>query len=148
MVSEDKLFELFINPESPLYVGTNPPLFNIEENMDNTPCLGGFGTLCITPTLDLNICVSLPMAVANLNIISIKNVWMDAIHHNPESKLYQWQAVTNSDLTECYKEDYCKFCHYCAGMGYLENGYLKKSDILCKQAKAKQRAFNYLKDQN
>lgn len=144
VVDENKLFDLFINSESPLYIGTNPPLFDIEENKDTTPCLGGIGSLCITPTMDVNICVSMPMSVGNLKETSIKDIWMDAIHHKEDSKLYKWQSVTNSDLTECYKEDYCKFCHYCAGMGLLENGYLKKSDILCTQAKVKQRAYYYL----
>ena len=53
--------------------------------------------------------------------------------------------VTFKDLKECYKEDYCKFCAYCPGMGMLENGFLKKSDVLCNQAKAKQKAYEHNK---
>ena len=63
-----------------------------------------------------------------------------------KSRLYQWHCVTLANLTECYKEDYCAFCNYCPGMGYLENGYLKHSDVQCAQAKAKMKAYYHLKE--
>lgn len=31
-------------------------------------------------------------------------------------------------------------------MGYLENGFMKKSNVLCLQAKAKMKAYLYLKE--
>ena len=60
------------------------------------------------------------------------------------SKLYQWQKLCLADYTQCFHEEYCAFCHFCPGMGYLENGYLKKSDILCLQAKVGMKAFPFL----
>ena len=62
------------------------------------------------------------------------------------SMLYKWHSVTLADCKDCYKEDYCAFCNYCPGMGYLENGYLKRSDVQCSQAKAKMKAYYYLKE--
>ena len=49
--------------------------------------------------------------------------------------------MTIGDLPDCYKHDYCRYCRYCPGMGYLENGYLRKSDVQCMQAKARMRAY-------
>ena len=86
--------------------------------------------------------------LGNLNEVSLKDIWQGAINKDKNSKLYQWQQVSFKDLEECYKEDYCAFCSYCAGMGMLENGYLKKSDVLCRQAKVKQRAYKDLQKQD
>lgn len=144
-LNDDDLFFLFSNKESPLYVGNNPKLFDYEKNKDTSPCLGGFNGLCVTPNCDFKICVSVPSVLTNYKQTTLKSLWEGAINKEKSNPLFQWQMITNSDLKECYKYDYCKFCHYCAGMAELENGYLKKSNILCKQAKAKQKAYEYLK---
>ena len=94
--------------------------------------------------IEVHPCVSLPINLGNLNDISLKDIWQGSVNKDLNSKLYQWQQVSFKDLKECYKEDYCAFCSYCAGMGMLENGYLKKSDVLCRQAKVKQKAYNDL----
>lgn len=143
-LSEDDLFNLFSDENSPLYVGKEPYLFNIEEHKGESLCFGGFSGICVSPDLQIHVCSSLPLSLGDLKNESLKTIWDDAIQHKQESKLYQWQKKTFADLTDCYKHSYCKFCHYCAGMGYLENGYLKKSDVLCSQAKAKEKAYKYL----
>ena len=58
---------------------------------------------------------------------------------------FRMQKVRIADFGECHKEEYCAFCDFCPGMGYLENGFLKKSDVLCMQAKTKMKAYKYLK---
>lgn len=146
VLDEDKLFSLYTDPASPLYVGTDFVPFDYEKIKDSSPCLGGFTGLCVNPEGKVTICVSMPLSVGNLNNVSIKEIWKSAMEACPDSKLYKWQQVRISDCTECYKKDYCAFCNYCPGMGYLENGYLKHSDVLCAQAKVKMRAFHYLKD--
>ena len=143
-LSEDDLFKLFANPESPLYIGKKPYMFDIKEHQNESLCFGGFSGLCISPELEAHVCVSLPMSLGNLKKESLTKIWSDACQNKAESKLYQWRKTTYEDLEECYKESYCRFCHYCGGMGYLENGYLKKSGVLCSQAKAKERAHNHL----
>ncbi|MDY6367575.1 MAG: radical SAM protein [Clostridia bacterium] len=145
-LNEDELFNLYINPESPLFLHEDFKPKNYEKIKDCSPCFGGFSGVCVNPNGNVVICVSLPYSVGNINYESIKDIWQNAVNKNPESKLYQWQKVTISDLKDCYKNDYCSFCNYCPGMGYLENGYLKKSDVLCLQAKTKMRAYNYLKN--
>ena len=143
-LDEEDLFELFSNPESPLYIGSEPYIFNIADHLDESLCFGGFSGLCVAPSLEVHVCTSLPMSLGNLHEESLTKIWEDAGQKLENSKLYQWRKKTYEDLVDCYKQSYCRFCHYCAGMGYLENGYLKKSDVLCKQAKAKERAYNYL----
>lgn len=147
IVGENDLYELYTNPESPLYL-KDIKKRDINEMKDESLCYAGCYTLCITPTCEVRPCVSLPIDTGNLNKVGLKDIWQNALNKNPDSKLYQWQQVTFKDLTECYKEDYCAFCGYCAGMGMLENGYLKKSDVLCKQAKVKQKAFEFNKSKN
>ena len=142
VVKEDDLFELYTNPESILYF-KDIKKRNISKMQDESLCYAGCYTLCITPNLEVRPCVSLPFNLGNLKGTSLKEIWQQAINKNLNSKLYQWQKVTFKDLKECYKEDYCKFCAYCPGMGMLENGFLKKSDVLCRQAKVKQKAFKH-----
>lgn len=140
VVKEDELYELYTNIESPLYF-KHGKLRDISKMRDECLCYAGCYTLCITPNLEVRPCVSLPINLGNLNEISLKDIWINAINKKNDSKLYQWQQVTFNDLKECYKEDYCQFCAYCPGMGMLENGFLMKSDVLCRQAKVKQQAF-------
>lgn len=140
IISEEDLSELYTNPESPLYV-KDIKKRDITKILNEGLCSAGSFSLCISPTLEVHPCVSLPINLGNLNAISIKEIWQNALNKNKDSELYKWQQVSFKDLKECYKEDYCAFCAYCAGMGMLENGFLKKSDVLCRQAKVKQRAY-------
>jgi len=140
VVKEDDLYKLYTNPKSPLYA-KNLAKRDVAKLQNETLCYAGSRGLSISPTLDVYPCISLPINLGNLNSTSLKNIWKAAIDKKADSRLYQWQQVTHKDLKDCYKEDYCAFCVYCAGMGMLENGYLKKSDILCRQAKMKQKAY-------
>lgn len=147
VLDEDELFRLYIDPKSPLYIGKEFEKINLEEIMNEAPCLGGFVGLCINPLGEVTICASMPLSVGNLNSTSLKKIWLSAMAAEADSKLYEWHQVCISDCIECYKNDYCAFCNYCPGMGYLENGYLKHSDVLCAQAKVKMKAYNYLREQ-
>lgn len=143
VVGEEDLYKLYTNPESPLYF-KNIKKRDIKNLQNESLCYAGCHTLCITPILEVRPCVSLPINLGNLSEISLKDIWENALNKKANSKLYQWQQVTFKDLKECYKEDFCQYCAYCPGMGMLENGYLMKSDILCRQAKAKMKAYNKL----
>ena len=143
IVREDDLYELYTNPKSPFYLKEISKR-DIKKMQDESLCYAGCYTLCITPSLEVHPCVSLPINLGNLNEKSLKDIWQKAINKNYDSKLYQWQQVTFKDLKECYKKDYCEFCAYCPGMGMLENGFLRKSDVLCRQAKVKMKAYHDL----
>ena len=146
VLSEEQLFELFTDPNSPLCIPKEYRPYDLDSIRDSSPCFGGFSGLFINPEGMVTICVSMPMDLGNIKSISLKEIWMAAMRKDPNSKLAQWQAVTIADIKECYKADYCAFCNYCPGMGYLENGYLKKSEVQCAQAKAKMRAYYSIKN--
>lgn len=146
MLDEDELFALYTDRNSPIYGGDFHVQSDYSKIMNSSPCYGGFSGLCINPDGKVTICVSMPISLGNVNETSLREIWQMAMQKNPQSQLYQWQKVTIADCKECYKEDYCAFCSYCPGMGYLENGYLKKSDVLCNQAKVKKKAYEYLQE--
>lgn len=143
IVGEEDLYELYTNQDSPLNVKQQIKK-DISKLQNERLCSAGTHCLCVSPTLEVHPCVSLPINLGNLNEVTLNEIWQGAINKDSNSKLYEWQQVSFKDLKDCYKEDYCAFCTYCAGMGMLENGYLKKSDVLCRQAKIKQKAYNDL----
>lgn len=144
VLSEEELFRLYTDPDSPLYVGNKFKPIDYTSRMDVSPCSGGFSGLCVNPVGEVTICVSLPMIVGDLRKCSLRGIWERAMEKDQTSKLYQWQKLCLHDYTQCFHEEYCAFCHFCPGMGYLENGYLRKSDILCLQAKVRMKAFQFL----
>lgn len=149
-VSDEKLMELCMDSTSPLYVGNMDIEKDYREpNLDiDGPCGAGIKTLLITPTLDLTACVSLPIKFGNLKNKSLFNIWEDAVFFkNKDSELYKWQHTVLSQFKDCFKEEYCKFCHFCPGMGLLENGKLfTRSEYLCHIAKIKMEAYKKLKN--
>ncbi|MBD5086388.1 MAG: radical SAM protein [Clostridiales bacterium] len=145
-LDEESLFKLYIDPESPLAISKDFVPVDYKARENDSPCLGGFTGLCVSPKGEVVICVSMPYSVGSLNKNSVKEIWQAAMEKVQSSKLYQWQQLCVADYSECYKEEYCKFCSFCPGMGYLENGFMKKSNVLCLQAKTKMKAYNYLKE--
>ena len=141
MVGEEELYRLFVDPDSPLYLGKEYRPMDIEAEKGSSPCFGGFSGLCVSPTLEVTPCVSLPLSLGNLGKESLSSIWEKGIRKEEGSVLGQWQSVTIGDLPDCYRHDYCRWCRYCPGMGYLENGYLRKSDVQCMQARARMRAY-------
>lgn len=139
-VGEEGLFNLYSNPESPLFV-KDIKLKDFSKLLNTSLCYGGFSSLSISPVLDVFPCCSMPYKIANLREKSLIEIWNNSLKAKKDSKLYQLQNTKGKDLKECYKEDYCKFCNYCPGMGMLENGFLRKSDVLCRQAKVKMKAY-------
>lgn len=143
LVSDEKLIELFSDPDSPMYVGgwQEPPAIDINRD---GPCYAGIHTILVRPNLDITGCVSLPIKFGSVKTQRLKDIWTDGIN-NPESELYKWQHITLSAFKDCFKEDYCRFCHFCPGMGMLEDKLYAKSELLCKLAKLKMKVFYELK---
>lgn len=143
-ISDEMIWNLCTDPESPLFLGkiNEPPIININD----FPCYAGIRTLLVTPTLDVRGCVSLPFKFGNLKKESLIDIWNQAIK-SKTGELYKWQNTKLSEFKDCFKYEYCKFCNFCPAMGILENKKYSKSEELCRIAKIKYAAFNYLKNQ-
>lgn len=107
-----------------------------EEFFNQQICLAGYSTLTISPQLQIKLCAALNIVLADLKKDSLYNLWMNSEKY-PNFKL--WRNLRRKDLKECYKYDYCHYCTYCPGKAYYENGYLKKSEVCCRDAKIKMR---------
>ena len=143
-LNDEQLTELFSNPDSPMYVGgwSEPP--PIDVNRDG-PCYAGSHTLCINPNLNVVGCVSLPLVFGNLKEERLADIWGKG-QTDPSTALYKWQHVLLAEWKDCFKEDYCRFCHFCPGLGMLEDKLFSKSELLCKLAKLKMKVFYELKE--
>ena len=144
LVNDEKLTELFSDPDSPLYIGgwIKPEEYDINRD---GPCLAGICDILIRPNSDISACVSLPLKFGSIKTQRLKDVWVDG-QTNPNSELYKWQHVTLAAFKNCFKEDHCRFCHFCPGMGMLEDKLFAKSELLCKLAKIKMKIYYELKD--
>jgi MoaA/NifB/PqqE/SkfB family radical SAM enzyme len=143
---ESKLVNMYIDKNSPLFIGNlkNYGKKDLQEVLKDGPCYAGISVLSISPALDVTPCCSLPIKLGNLSETNLIDLWKNALEKDRNSILFHWQAIEISDFKECFKEGYCSFCNFCPGMGMLEYGYLKKSDVLCRQAKARQKAYDIL----
>ncbi|MBQ8886238.1 MAG: radical SAM protein [Candidatus Gastranaerophilales bacterium] len=105
-------------------------LNHIKNNLDfdNQICQAGKYLLSISPTLDICPCISLKYVLGNLKNTTLFNVWNEKMNEFRE----KFQV---RNLKECNNSDYCEYCFYCPAMGFLENGFMKKSDICCELAK-------------
>jgi|GEM_PF-3194030 len=142
-VSDEMLMELYTNPDSPMYLGDikeDPP---IPKETDG-PCFSGIRTLLVNPSLQVHGCVSLPIRFGDLRKQSFADIWHEAVK-DKRGKLYEWQNVKLSEFKNCFHKEHCKFCHFCAGMGMLENKLFAQSSELCRIAKVKWAAFKKLK---
>ena len=102
-------------------------------------CYGGIDRIAVMPNLDVNPCNYCYYILGNLKNISLKEI--------KETKVKEFQnKLKPENLKDCFKHYYCKYCMYCPIYScYLEDGFLKKSDILCEDAQAYKNAVLYRK---
>ena len=103
--------------------------------------------LSIDPNLDVYCCPSLKIKLGNLKETSITEIWRPK---SEQSVLSSIRKLRKKDLTECWKEEYCKYCIYCLGISNFGGKYLKKYEPFCKSAKIKMEVarLNRLNDKN
>ncbi len=96
---------------------------------DNLICEAGSDRLCITPRLDVMPCVAFDYVLGNLNKTSLVEI--------KETTLKDFKKkFIRKNLTECFDEEYCKYCFYCPDTSSYNNTFMKKQPISCENAKA------------
>ncbi len=96
---------------------------------DTLICKAGTERISITPNLDIIPCPYFEHILGNynnINFIELKNKIL------PEFR----NLFIRNNLKECFKHDYCNYCFYCATIANFDTGFLKKSKLLCEDAKA------------
>ena len=66
MLSEDELFALYTDEKSPLRINDNFKPLEIEKIKNGAPCFGGFSGLCISPSAEAVVCVSMQIGRAHV----------------------------------------------------------------------------------
>ncbi len=104
------------------------------KKSDKKICKAGYNLISVEPDLSITPCMYSKYSFGNLKNITLKYVKENIL---PEfQKLY-----TTENLKECFKYDYCKYCSYCLVNVMLNSEFLKKSEMLCRNARAVQKTF-------
>lgn len=98
-------------------------------------CSGGLDRLAVMPNLEVNPCNYCYYFAGNFKSMPLKEIREKTI------KNFQ-RKIIKENLKNCYKHDYCEYCEYCSVFPcYTENNFLNKSEILCEDAQAYQKAL-------
>ncbi len=109
------------------------------EKNDEAVCEAGWERLCITPKLDIIPCVAMEYYLGNLKSNTLAEV--------KETTLVDFKKkFIKRNLTECFNEEYCKYCMYCSDTACFNNTFMKKQPISCENAKARYNAFLFYKN--
>lgn len=104
------------------------------KKSDGRICNAGKNTLSICPNLDITPCTGFNYVLGNYNTTSLKKLQEKVL---PKFR----EKFIKSNLKECFKHEYCKYCRYCSIQSTHETGFLKKSPILCEDARAYYNAY-------
>ncbi len=106
---------------------------NIKTNLftksDKPICEAGYDRLCITPELNVTPCVTMNYILGNLKVTSLSEIKSGSLAEFRKNFI-------RKNLTECFNEEYCKYCFYCSDTACFNNTFMKKQPILCENAKA------------
>lgn len=110
---------------------------NLRKNSLN--CLAGYDRIEILPNLDINPCTYFNYFLGNYKNISLTEVRKTTV-------LELHKLLRKENLKDCFKHEYCDYCFYCPIYTcYEEDGFLKKSEILCEDARAYYSALKKIK---
>lgn len=152
-LGESQLCELALSPDSPIYykrkiVGS----CNIFKDKNITPCYNTTNMIYVNPNGDVYPCIAFPCVIASFRRGNIKDLKRNNKREKFEcnfdkmnniDRLDNWRSLKISDLKECGKHDYCRFCiDVCPGDAYLLTGDpLQAAENHCIIAKARYGAF-------
>ena len=111
---------------------------NLKKD-DELICKAGTDRISIMANLDIVPCVYLEYVLGNYNSTDFKKLKNEIL---PGFK----KEFVRKNLTECFKHDYCNYCFYCPTIAKFDTGFLKKSEIMCEDAKAYYNALRKIKN--
>lgn len=138
-VTDEQLYIIYSNDKSLLKVKSCFDI-NDENFIGEKVCMGGHSGLCVDPNSDVYTCPTLKILLGNLKTSSLKDIWNG--RNNVGTKLNKIRSLTKSDLKDCFKHEYCKFCVYCPGMAMMDGRYMQKYEQYCRHAKIKMHCFS------
>lgn len=140
-ITNEQLLNLLLDSNSSTFINNNPVL-NIDENFQNEKLCGGANTgLSIDPNLNVYACPALKILLGSCKENSLIEIWNDK---NKKSNLNILKSQKISDLKQCYKEEYCRYCGYCPGIAYAAGFYMQPYSDFCEIAKIKMKAAKLL----
>ena len=99
-------------------------------DLSENGCGAGFQNFCITPSGHLVLCCNFHAKLGDLT----KQHLPEILDGNATLKF--WKSISLLQYEDCWKHDYCKFCKFCPGLNFTENGTpLKASENSCYVAK-------------
>ena len=102
-------------------------------------CEAGYERICVNPKFEVTPCVAVDYVLGNLNLTTLNEI--------KETTLIDFRKkFVRKNLTECFKEEYCKYCFYCSDTACFNNSFMKKQPILCENAKAYYNALLFNKN--
>ncbi len=137
-VTDEQLYEIYKTFNKEFSV-IPPKVIDISdsEHKKYTPCRAGHISLVINPDLNVSVCVFIQISVGNLKQNTLREIWFEK-NKDTNKNLHNWRKVTLASCKECYNEEYCRFCSYCAGFA---EEFLKPAKNLCRRAKAIHRIY-------
>jgi len=120
-------------------------LFNIPDNYFNADleiyneindkflsqrvCNAGSDRLSISPSLDVYPCSGVSYKLGNIQDYSLAE-----IVNCERFKTFKKEFV-KSNMSDCYKNEYCKYCFYCPSLDYNGTNFLSPVGLCCERAK-------------
>lgn len=130
-LSEEQMSIVLRDKNNPLYVGSEVSDYGARTmDLSENGCGAGFQNFCITPSGHLVLCCNFHAKLGDLTKQHLPEILDD------NSTLKFWKSISLLQYEDCWKHDYCKFCKFCPGLNFTENGTpLKASENSCYVAK-------------
>ena len=139
-VSEGRLILLYLDKESPMYLGEK--YITRIGKPDDIICEALSYSVSIDPYGNIKPCIPFPTGVGNIKEQSFKEIWEG-------DKLKAFKKMRQKDIKHCGIYDYCEYClKPCPALNMLETGdpIIPGKNIFCDNAKIRQKAVSFMKN--
>lgn len=109
---------------------------NFQKN-DTPICVAGAERISISPNLDICPCIYFEYKLGNYKDTNFKYL-------NEKILPNFRKTFVRNNLKECFEHEYCNCCFYCPTISQFDTGFLKKTEMLCSDARAYYNALKKL----